>query len=127
MATLPVTPAAAQFRITPDAFLDAAEGKTLSFYDMRTGELVGVEQYLSRSLSVWKQAGGRCVYGQITQRHGRICFLYDDDLDGLPVCWWPFADGDRLMVRLAAFVNAQIQEVRSITTEQISCPNAPVS
>ncbi len=121
------TPAEPQTLITPDDFLEAAVGKTLSFHEMSSGELVGKEQFLNRSLSVWKRPGEQCVYGQISTRHGQICFLYDNDVDGLPVCWWPFLNGDQLMVRSSILIGAETQEVRSITTETISCPNAPLS
>ncbi|MCL6285390.1 hypothetical protein M3P21_17820 [Ruegeria sp. 2012CJ41-6] len=126
-AIVMMSPASAQTRITPEAFLDAATGKTLSFYEIETGELVGVEQFLNRSLSVWKEPGQPCVYGKITTPEGRICFEYDNRPERPPVCWWPFARGDRFMVRLDVFLNAEIQEVRSITNEGIACPNAPTS
>ena len=49
-----IAPLGAQERISPDAFLDAANGKTLTFTDLRSGVRVGIEEYLSRDLSVWK-------------------------------------------------------------------------
>ncbi|MDP5217817.1 hypothetical protein Q5Y75_11350 [Ruegeria sp. 2205SS24-7] len=116
----------AQTLITPDAFLDEATGKTLSFYEIESGELVGVEQFLNRSLSVWREPGQPCVYGKITTPEGRICFAYDNR-QGPPVCWWPFMRGDQLMVRLDVLLNAEIQEVRAITSAGIDCPNAPTS
>ncbi len=119
--------AMAQSMITPDAFLDAAVGKTLMFYEIRSGELVGTEQFLNRHVSVWREEGRGCVYGQITTPNGQICFLYDNDPDGIPVCWWPFLHQDRLMVRLASFADGEIQEVRSITESSLNCPNAPTS
>jgi len=119
--------AAAQNIITPEAFLDVAIGKTLEFYEIRSGDLVGTEQFLSRTTSVWRQEGEGCVYGQITTPNGQICFLYDNDPDGLPVCWWPFMHKDRLLVRLASFSDGEIQEVRSITTNSLNCPGAPIS
>ncbi|WP_298846844.1 hypothetical protein [uncultured Ruegeria sp.] len=117
----------AQTIITPEAFLDAAVGKTLTFYEIRSGGLVGTEQFLSRRVSVWREEGQSCVYGQITTPNGQICFLYDNDPDGMPVCWWPFLHEDRLMVRLASFAEGEIQEVRSITEVSLNCPNAPTS
>lgn len=116
----------AQTLITPEAFLDVATGKTLSFYEIESGELVGVEQFLNRSLSVWREPGQPCVYGKITTPEGRICFAYDNR-QGPPVCWWPFMRGDQLMVRLDVLLNAEIQEVRAITKQGIDCPNAPTS
>ncbi|WP_254055871.1 hypothetical protein [Ruegeria sp. EL01] len=119
--------AAAQTVITPDAFLDTAVGKTLKFYEIRSGDLVGTEQFLNRTTSVWRQEGEGCVYGQITTPNGQICFLYDNDPDGFPVCWWPFMYKDRLLVRLASLSDGEIQEVRSITTNSLNCPSAPIS
>ncbi|KIC47030.1 MAG: hypothetical protein AB3N07_04515 [Ruegeria sp.] len=121
------TAAPAQSRISPEAFLAAVEGKTVDFHEIRSGELVGTEQFLSPSLSVWRQQGKGCVYGQITTPDGQVCFLYDDDPDGLPVCWWPFEYEGRLLVRLSTFADAEIQEVRRITTDSLNCPSAPTS
>lgn len=119
--------ASAQTMITPEAFLDAAVGKTLTFYEIRSGGLVGTEQFLNRRMSVWREEGQGCVYGQITTPNGQLCFLYDNDPDGIPVCWWPFLHEGRLMVRLASFVDGEIQEVRSMTDRGLDCPNAPLS
>jgi len=119
--------ASAQTVITPDEFLDAVVGKTIKFYEVRSGFLVGTEQFLNRSTSVWRMEGRGCVYGQITTPNGQICFLYDDDPDGIPVCWWPFLHEDRLLVRLATFLNSETQEVRSITEDGVNCPSTPIS
>ena len=119
--------ASAQTLIPPEVFLDAVVGKTVTFYEIRSNTLVGTEEFLSRSISVWRMEGRGCVYGQITTPNGQICFLYDDAPDGLPVCWWPFLHNNRLMVRLARFVGSETQEVRSITEDGLNCPSAPVS
>ncbi len=117
----------AQTWITPEAFLTAVQGKTVTFHDYPSGFLVGTEEFLSPTLSVWRMEGRGCVYGQITTPNGQICFLYDDDPDGVPVCWWPFLHEDRLMVRLASFSRREIQEVRSITEDGLNCPSTPIS
>ncbi|EEE37815.1 hypothetical protein RKLH11_1653 [Rhodobacteraceae bacterium KLH11] len=118
--------APAQTLITPEAFLNAVVGKTITFHEIRSGMLVGTEEFLSPALSVWRMEGRGCVYGQITTPNGQICFLYDDAPDGLPVCWWPFLYDDRLMVRLARFTGSETQEVRSITQDGLNCPSTPV-
>nr|WP_237217927.1 hypothetical protein [Ruegeria lacuscaerulensis] len=112
--------------ITPEAFLDAVQGKTVRFHLLPGGGLVGTEEFLSPSLSVWRMEGRGCVYGHITTPDGKVCFLYDDDPDGLPVCWWPFVYNDRLMVRLAEITNGEIQEVRSISDDSLNCPSTPI-
>ena len=124
-----VTPLAtqAQTRITPEAFLGAVKGKTVRFYEIVSGDLVGTEEFLSQTVSVWRMEGRGCVYGQITTPDGQICFLYDDDVDGVPVCWWPFEHKGKLLVRLATFAYTEIQEVRSISDDGLNCPTAPVS
>ncbi|MEX0307323.1 MAG: hypothetical protein AB3N12_08035 [Ruegeria sp.] len=116
----------AQTLIAPEAFLDAVVGKTITFHEIRSGMLVGTEEFLSPTLSVWRMEGRGCVYGQITTPNGQLCFLYDDAIDGLPVCWWPFLYDDRLMVRLASFESGEMQEVRSITQDSLNCPSTPV-
>ncbi len=116
----------AQTLITPEAFLDAVQGKTVRFHLLPGGGLVGTEEFLSPSLSVWRMEGRGCVYGHITTPDGKVCFLYDDDPDGLPVCWWPFVYNDRLMVRLAEITNGEIQEVRSISDDSLNCPSTPI-
>nr|WP_174838865.1 MULTISPECIES: hypothetical protein [unclassified Ruegeria] len=118
--------AAAQTIISPEAFLEAVVGKTIQFYEIRSGILVGTEEFLNPSLSVWRAEGRGCVYGRITTPNGQLCFLYDDDEDGLPVCWWPFLHEDRLMVRLVEFPRSEIQEVRSITEDSLDCPATPI-
>ncbi|WP_420584499.1 hypothetical protein [Ruegeria sp.] len=119
--------AQAQTRITPEAFLAAVQGKTVMFHDYPSGVLVGTEEFLSPTLSVWRMEGRGCVYGQISTPDGQICFLYDDDPDGLPVCWWPYLYEDRLMVRLASFSRREIQEVRGVTEDGLNCPSIPIS
>ena len=79
-------------------FLDIADGNTLTFHDLHSGRAIGVEQFLTRKLSVWKETGGECVYGSITVDDGRLCFLYDHRDE--KVCWWTFAEDDRLFVLL---------------------------
>ena len=125
-ALLPLT-ATAQTLIEPEAFLTALKGKTVRFHDVPSGDLVGTEEFLSTTVSVWRMEGRGCVYGQITTPNGQICFLYDDDADGLPVCWWPFEHEGRLMVRLSTFAYTEIQEVRGINEDGLSCPSAPTS
>ncbi len=126
LGALSSTAAPAQTRITPEAFLAAVQGKTVDFHEIRSGDLVGTEQFLSPTTSVWRQQGKGCVYGQITIPDGQVCFLYDDNPDRQPVCWWPFEHEGRLMVRLTTFAFAEIQEVRRITTEGLNCPSAPI-
>ncbi len=117
----------AQTRITPEAFLEAVQGKTVKFHLYPDGDLVGTEEFLSPTLSVWRMEGRGCVYGQITTPDGQICFLYDDDPDGVPVCWWPFLHEGRLLVRLTTFSYTEIQEVRSITEDGLNCPSPQIS
>ena len=121
------TSTTAQERITPDEFLDFADGKTLTFSDVSSGSIVGIEEFLSRKLTVWKDRSLTCVYGEIRIESDQLCFYYDRDQDGLPACWWPFRDGDRLFVLLADLGNYQAQEVTNVTTETLDCPEIPAA
>lgn len=115
--------AQAQERITADEFLDIAVGRTLTFQDFASGFDVGVEQFLTRKLSVWKETGGQCVYGSITIEDGKLCFLYDHRPD--KACWWTFREGDRLLVLFANRMSGEIQEVVSISDDPLGCPLKP--
>lgn len=115
--------ALAQERITADQFLDLALGRTLTFHDFRSGYPVGVEQFLTRELSVWKETGGQCVYGDISIEDGKLCFLYDHRPD--KACWWPYRDGERLFVLFASRLTGEIQEVVEISDEPLGCPMKP--
>lgn len=117
--------AQAQTRISPEAFLDRVMGKTVKFYDYSSDHLVGLEQFLSPTTSVWQEWNEPCVYGEISIEGGQLCFLYRE-LRPDPVCWWPFEMEDRLYVRLAS-PQTQIQEVRDITPDPLACHSAPVS
>lgn|GEM_PF-1400955 len=111
--------------LSPDAFLDFATGKLLTFHIYPQGYFVGHEEYINRSLSVWRDASNECVYGRITVDEGKLCFLYDHDLDGLPICWWPFIEGDRIFVRVATLGSGEIQEVVNVSEQTLSCPSVP--
>ncbi|WP_319546748.1 hypothetical protein [Ruegeria conchae] len=68
------TVAETQTLITPEAFLNAVVGKTITFHEIRSGMLVGTEEFLSPTLSVWRMEGRGCVYGQITTPTARFAF-----------------------------------------------------
>ena len=125
-AALTAAPARAQQSMTPEAFLSIAEGKTLTFRNALTGDLVGVEQFLSASRSVWARADGTCAYGTVTVEGPEVCFTYDDDAaDEGPHCWWPLREGLRLYVRLADATRDETQEVTAISQEPVACTAAP--
>jgi len=115
----------AQTRITPDDFLDAVLGKTVTFHELSSGTLVGTERFLSRTSSVWRRAGEGCVYGRITTPDGKLCFHYDSEPG--PVCWWPFIHEGRLLVRIARLGDGEIQQVGAMSDEGLGCPSVPIS
>ncbi len=114
--------ATAQERIAPEEFLAIANGKTLTFHDLKSKSLVGVEEYLSPRLSVWRRAGGECVYGTITIETDQLCFLYDDE-PSEKACWWTFRRDETLLVLSAN--TGEIQEVVEISEEPLGCPMLP--
>ena len=91
--------ATAQDRISAEEFLARVNGKTVSFYSQTTGRLVGVEQFLSPRLSVWRGQQNRCVYGEITTPDGLLCFLYRDLGEVEPV-WWTVFDREGTLMAL---------------------------
>lgn len=121
------TSASAQERVTAEAFLDMAMGRTLHFHMYGSGRLVGIEQFLRRDLSVWKPRGQNCVYGKITIEEGALCFLYDGERLDEKSCWYTYLAGDRWMVRETHVFGAEVQVVEQITDVPLSCPNAPTS
>lgn len=123
LLALAAAPASGQERITADQFLDLALGRTLTFNDFPSGYEVGVEEFLRRDLSVWRETGGDCVYGTITIEEGKLCFAYDDRSD--KACWWTFADGDRLFVLYANRLSGEIQEVTHVSDDPLGCPIKP--
>ena len=116
-------PCLAQTQITPEAFLDQAVGKTLTFSGYKTGELVGTEQFLSRDKTVWARTDRHCTYGQIDVRGPLICFIYEDHPDP-DNCWMPFIDGEGLTVISRNF---DIQRITAITEKPVICEDAPLS
>lgn len=127
LALLPGT-AGAQTLITPDEFLDFAHGKTLTFNLSGTDVQIGIEQFLTRSLSVWRPVGRDCVYGRITVEQNQLCFRYEDYEFPGPHCWYVFRKDDSFLVRTARLQNPQVQEIVNATKVPLSCPNpAPSS
>lgn len=123
LALLGATPVTAQEQISPEAFLEAAVGNTLTFRVYGSNTFVGEEQFLRRDLSVWATADGRCTYGEIELRGPFICFIYEDfpDPDN---CWLPFRDDRGLLVMSE---NREVQRVTGMTQEPISCEGPPLS
>lgn len=124
IAALLASPAAAQDQLTPDGFLDLAQGRTLSFSNTRTGNLVGVEEFLRRDLSVWADEAGRCTYGRIEQRGPLLCFLYEDAPDPNN-CWIPFNDAGTLLVMSQR--TREVQRISDISEVPVICEGAPSS
>ncbi|MEO0390878.1 MAG: hypothetical protein AAF218_08045 [Pseudomonadota bacterium] len=123
---LAAAPASAQTRITPEDFLDRVLGKTVAFYARESGNLVGVEQFLSRELSVWRGQENKCVYGEITTPDGQVCFLYRDLGREVPTCWWPFEVDGNLLVYHTNLSRGEVQVAR-FEDRGLGCPESPTS
>lgn len=115
--------AKAQEQLTPDEFLDRATGRTLTFEYFPNGGVVGIEQFLSRSRTVWATPTGTCTYGRIELRGTQICFIYED-LPDPEHCWVPF-DSDEGMVVFAG--TESIQRVSRITDNPVVCEDPAIS
>ena len=117
-------PARAQEQMRPDAFLDLALRRTLSFSSLLSGGLVGVEQFLRRDLSVWADETGRCTYGRIEINGPYLCFLYEDAPDPNN-CWIPFMDEGTLLV--LSQNTGEVQRISDISDKPVVCEGAPIS
>ena len=117
-------PLAAMELIDPDTFLDQATGKTLTFRLEPTGELVGLEQFLKRTLSVWTRADGTCSYGVIRIDGPRLCFTYDDQ-PNVDHCWFTFESEGALLVGMPE--SMEVQRITEISDEPLQCRDAPLS
>ncbi|WP_415920058.1 hypothetical protein [Tateyamaria sp. SN6-1] len=125
LAVLGSLPAMAQERITPAQFLDRLAGKTATFVDFRSGDLIGIEQFVRRDRTIWARANGSCAYGTVFVRDGMVCFDYDDQPPGITHCWVPFTHEDGLLVATAD--GRSIQRVSSIVDGPVICEAPPIS
>lgn len=124
LLALCAAPVQAQEQLTPDAFLDLALDRTLTFSSMRNGNTVGIEQFIRRTLSVWADDTGRCTYGRIELRGPLICFLYEDAPDP-DNCWIPFMDEGTLLVMSQS--SGEVQRISDISDDPVICEGAPTS
>ena len=116
----------AQTLVTPDAFLDAVEGRSATFIDQSSGRLVGDEYFIDRRQTVWQPAHGACVYGVMELRGDQLCFHYPTR--DTPACWWVFQTDGVWMVRNAGRVfGAQVQIATDIRDAPLACESAPTS
>ncbi len=123
LLALSAASASAQEPLSPDAFLDLAVGRTLTFSSL-ADDVVGVEQFLRRDLSVWAGQDGRCTYGRIDIRGPLLCFLYEDAPDP-GNCWIPFSDAGRLLVMSNG--SLEIQRISDIGDDPVTCQGSPLS
>jgi len=61
----------------------------------------------------------------VTVEDGQVCFLYDNDDDGVPVCWIPFVSGDRWFVLNTNGTRREIQEITQVSEDGLDCPVKP--
>ncbi len=91
---------------------------------MPEGRLVGVEQFLSRTRSVYARADGTCSFGAVTVEGPELCFRYEDD-PGRAHCWWPFSLKGELHVRIADAASEEVQRVARVADGPVQCTGAP--
>ncbi|WP_390910511.1 hypothetical protein [Pseudosulfitobacter sp. SM2401] len=118
------TLAVAQDQIPPDAFLDIAEGRTLTFSGYISGRVIGEEHFLRRDRSVWADKTGRCTYGRIEVRGPYLCFIYEDEFDP-ENCWTTYNENGTLLVM--SHPGLEIQRISDINDTPLSCQDVPLS
>ncbi|MEL7091528.1 MAG: hypothetical protein AAFN94_07315 [Pseudomonadota bacterium] len=112
-------PALAQDPLTAEEFLDRLQGRTATFIDFNSGQLVGIEEFVRRDRTVWARANGTCAYGLVYIEDGAVCFDYDDDPPGVTHCWMPFERDDTMYVLSTG--SGQIQQISEIDDDGVSC------
>lgn len=119
--------ASAQTLMPAEAFIDFVLGKTIRFEDFQSGRLIGEEQFLSRSQTIWKTPENGCVTGQLYVDRGRVCFIYDELHGDEPACWWPYEFKGRIIVRPVGNFTLGVQSVGDISEEPLACETLPMS
>ncbi len=115
-------PLGAQEQVSPEVFLEAVVGQTLTFRAWQSDLLVGEEQFLRRDLSVWTDPTGRCTYGRLEIRGPRLCFHYEDDPDP-DNCWQIFRHEGEFLVMARSL---EVQRVSALREAPLSCDGVPV-
>lgn len=80
-------PAVAQERLPASDFLAQVDGRTVSFYNVDTGGLVGVEKFLPDARVVWQPRNRMCVEGEVSVQNEMVCFKFPELGDTEPACW----------------------------------------
>lgn len=110
--------------MTPDAFLDLVDGRTVTFMLGQSDAVVGVERFMDRSRSVWTRADGGCALGEVSVRGAKVCFVYDDD-PNVDHCWLPFREGGTIYVR--STLSGEEQRLGSLEKRRLECVGEPLS
>lgn len=97
VVALPLTPAAAETRMSAGEFEAYVTGKTLYF--SIGGVPYGVEEYHPGREVRWSFLGDDCKRGRWYPSEEQICFVYEDGTG--PQCWTFFRDADGLRARFA--------------------------
>ncbi|WP_298435561.1 hypothetical protein [uncultured Jannaschia sp.] len=123
-ALLLAAPALAETPVTPEAFLDAVAGRTVTFVIPGTGQIVGAERFIDRRRTVWTRANGECAHGEVRAVGDEICFRYEDRPD-IDWCWVPFeADG---ALHYRATDTGEVQRVTDLRDSLLGCDGEPMS
>lgn len=111
--------------MTPEAFLDFAEGRTLTFERVGDGAPFGTEQYLPGRRTRYVMADGTCTIGVVTAREGAVCFAYPV-AEG-EACWWMFRQGERVLARTARLGAGDVVAVVGVSEEPVVCEDVPTA
>ena len=109
--------------MSPGAFLDIAEGRTLRFAGVPGGASFGLEEFLDRSRTRYRRPDGACAPGTISTRGAALCF--DDPSTVETVCGWMFAEGGQILARSARLGAGAVVEVADVSDEPVTCEDAP--
>lgn len=123
LATLPAA-ALAEEAMSAKDFEALATGKTMTY--ARDGSIWGREQYLAGRRVIWAFEGEACKRGIWYEAEpGLICFVYDDDPDGLE-CWRFYLQDGKLVAWSDATLTGMPLAVVEETAQPMACPGPDV-
>lgn len=126
LAALLAGPAAGQGMepMAPEAFLDFAEGRTLTFASTE-GASFGTEQFLPDGTTRYVLADGTCLLGVVEPRGAAVCFTYK--ATGRTHCWWMFSEDGRILSRSTAVGDGTVVEVVDVSDAPVICDGEPIA
>ena len=108
-------PAAAEERLSGEAFSDFATGYTI-YYETEEGDRYGSESFDEDGFVTWRAPNGQCIRGGWRAYDDDLCFLFEGEVQ----CWAYYQDPDGRYVRPVDEEEPKLRVVRRDRTP-LSC------